>query len=231
MHATFFVLGRAAEQHPELVREIGELVLHALNLDGRHRRALDRRQQHAPHGVADRRSESPFERLRGEPAKPIRQGFTFEIQTLGPLKTFPQHCCRPFACGRSPGPPDLLLMSPASRRRSEGCGPMIGVCCAFLLPSLAGSEDPARTAVPYFEYSSTISCSCTGRLICCRVGSDEMRADEPEASTVSHSGTPRPLTSSIACLMDAFSLCRARTATVSPWRTAYDGMSTFLPLT
>ena len=34
-----------------------ELVEHALDLDRRDRRALDRGQQHAPQGVADRRPE------------------------------------------------------------------------------------------------------------------------------------------------------------------------------
>ncbi len=48
-------------------------------------------------------------------------------------------------------------------------------------------------------YNSTISCSCTGRLICARVGSEAIRPVIEPASNESHSGTPRPFTSSSAC--------------------------------
>ena len=50
-----------------------------------------------------------------------------------------------------------------------------------------------------------MSCSCTGRLICSRVGSEAMRPDIVPASNDSHSGTPRPFTSSSACWIAGFS--------------------------
>jgi hypothetical protein len=74
-----------------------ELVQHALDLHRRHRRTLDRGEQHAPHGVADRRTKPALERLRREPAEPVGQCFTFELETLWPLKTLPQHGVLPFA--------------------------------------------------------------------------------------------------------------------------------------
>ena len=76
-----------------------ELVQHAVDLDRRDRRALNRRQQHAPQRVADRRAESALERLRVEAAEPIRQCFALELEPLRPLKTLPQHCHVPFASG------------------------------------------------------------------------------------------------------------------------------------
>ena len=41
--------------------------------------------------VADRRAEAALERLRVEPAEPIREGLALELEPLGTLKTFPQH--------------------------------------------------------------------------------------------------------------------------------------------
>src|SRR4030081_972388 len=63
----------------------------------------------------------------------------------------------------------------------------------------------------YFEYSSTISCSCTGRLICSRVGIDMIRPVIVVASNESHPGMPRPLTSSIACSSVGFFCVRPST--------------------
>src|SRR5678815_4771226 len=68
----------------------------------------------------------------------------------------------------------------------------------------------------YLLYSSTISCSCTGRLICSRVGSEAMRPAMAPESNESHSGTPRPLTSSSACWIAGFCALRSWTPTVSP---------------
>ena len=50
----------------------------------------------------------------------------------------------------------------------------------------------------YFEYNSTINCSCTGRLIWSRVGSEATRPVMVDASNSSQPGIPRPLTSSMA---------------------------------
>ena len=68
-----------------------ELVQHAVDLDRRDRRALDRRQQHAPQRVADGRAEAALERLRVEPPEPIGQRLALELEPLRPLKTFPEH--------------------------------------------------------------------------------------------------------------------------------------------
>src|SRR5207244_5795223 len=83
----------------------------------------------------------------------------------------------------------------------------------------------------YFEYNSTISCSCTGRLICSRVGIELTRPLIVFASNDSHSGMPRPLTSSMACSTVGFFCVRPSTVITSPSLTEYDGMSTFLPFT
>jgi hypothetical protein len=61
-----------------------------------------------------------------------------------------------------------------------------------------------------------MSCSWTGRLICSRVGSDITLPDAP--SKVSHAGTPRPFTSSIAWTIVAFFSLLAFTVTTSPAR-------------
>ena len=84
-----------------------ELVQHAVDLDGRDRRAFNRRQQHAPQRVANRRPESAFERLRVEAPEPIRQCFPLELQPLRPLKTFPEHCDVLSLERRQWRPPDL----------------------------------------------------------------------------------------------------------------------------
>src|SRR5204863_6101591 len=76
--------------------------------------------------------------------------------------------------------------------------------------------DPSCSSWPYFEYSSTMSCSCTGRLICSRVGTELIFAATSPASSWSHSGTPRPLTSSIAWTIEAFFRLDCRTPTRSP---------------
>ncbi len=68
-----------------------ELVQHAVDLDRRDRRAFNRRQQHAPQGVADGRAESALEWLRVEAAKSIGEGLALELEPLGSLKTFPEH--------------------------------------------------------------------------------------------------------------------------------------------
>src|SRR5512139_1264986 len=83
----------------------------------------------------------------------------------------------------------------------------------------------------YFEYNSTISCSWTGRLICSRVGIEPTLADIAAWSNDSHSGTPRPLTSSSACRIAGLLRLVWRIVTTSPGLTENDGMSTLRPFT
>src|SRR5262249_57651224 len=71
--------------------EGGGGVEQAVDLHRRDRRAFNRREQHAPQRIADRRAETALERLRVEPAEPVRQRFTLELEALGSLKTFPEH--------------------------------------------------------------------------------------------------------------------------------------------
>ena len=61
--------------------------------------------------VADRRAEAALERLRVEPAEPVGECFALEIEALGALKTFPEHCCVLSPTGRQPRPPDLRVTS------------------------------------------------------------------------------------------------------------------------
>jgi len=63
------------------------------------RRALNRREQHAPHRVANCRAEAALERLRVEPAEPIGERIALDLEPLGTLKTFPEHCACPFLSG------------------------------------------------------------------------------------------------------------------------------------
>ena len=103
-----------------------ELVQHAVDLHRGDRRAFDRGQQHAPQRVADRRAEAALERLRVEPAEPVRQRLALELQPLGSLKTFPEHVFCPFADGPADGPPDLQVTADLPpqvcvRLRAGGC--------------------------------------------------------------------------------------------------------------
>ena len=72
-------------------RDRRELVEHAVDLHRGDRRAFNRRQQHAPQRVADGGAEPALERLRVEPAEPVREGLALEFEALGSLKTFPEH--------------------------------------------------------------------------------------------------------------------------------------------
>ena len=187
-----------------------ELVEHAFDLDGGHRGALDRRQQHAPQRVPDRRPEPALERLRVEPAEPIGQGLTLEFEPLGTLKTFPQHDVDLSFRHRGPAPGARLPQTCGTHRRPpaaglKSCGPAMGTIAtdtdstSHLLETDAPRRAKCRPCSAYFEYSSTMSCSCAGRLICSRVGSDDTRPDSAAGSRRSQSGMPRPFTSSIAC--------------------------------
>ena len=85
-------------------------------------------------------------------------------------------------------------------------------------------------ALRYFEYNSTISCSCTGRLICSRVGSEATR---PDSAFGSNDNTRECRGPSLFDRVLNRRRVAARLAKVmtSPTRTEYDGTSTFLPLT
>ena len=152
-----------------------ELVEHAVDLDRGDRRAFNRGEQHAPQRVADRRAEAALERLRVEAAEPVGERLALELEPLGSLKTFPEHRACPFANGPADGPPDLQVTADLPpqvcvRLRAGGCEVELNWKVELEIPSLSSSLTSA-----YFEYSSTISCSCTGRLICSRVGIEMMR--------------------------------------------------------
>jgi hypothetical protein len=86
-----------------------ELMQHAVDLHRGDGRAFDRRQQHAPHGVADRGAETAFERLGREAAVPIGERIALEFEPLGTLETLPQHAVHPLANGPADRPPDLRV--------------------------------------------------------------------------------------------------------------------------
>src|SRR5262245_60329112 len=118
--------------------------------------------------------------------------------------------------GRQPRPPDLLCVvhrSPAAGLWAADRWMRKGSGVIFENDQRKITPDPVSD---YFEYNSTISCSCTGRLICSRVGTEPIFADSAAGSNCSHSGTPRPFTSSRACRIagDFWLLCL--TATTSP---------------
>src|SRR5215210_3189338 len=69
----------------------GELMEHPLDVDRRNGRPLDRGQQTAPQGVADRRGKATFERLGGEAAIDRGQALLIDLEALRALETFPKH--------------------------------------------------------------------------------------------------------------------------------------------
>jgi hypothetical protein len=97
-----------------------ELVQHSLDLHRRDRRAFNRREQHAPHRVANGRAEPALERLRVKSAEPVGERLALELQPLGPLKTFPEHFSRSFRvrAPNHPGAARPAISLPASHRRS-----------------------------------------------------------------------------------------------------------------
>src|SRR5262249_13021358 len=112
-----------------------------------------------------------------------------------------------FAYGPADGPPDLQVtadLTPQVCVRLRAGGRERTTVGRVLSdpPNLPGPEGPGLPV--YFEYNSTISCSCTGRLICSRVGIETTRPVMVFVSNESHSGIPRPLTSSIACSIVGF---------------------------
>ena len=111
-----------------------ELMEHALDLHRRNRGAFDRRQQHAPQRVADRRAKAALEGLRVESAESIGERLTLEFEPLGSLKTFPEHQTSFLLRGSLPrirygpaaGPPDLQVAADLTpqvcvRLRVGGC--------------------------------------------------------------------------------------------------------------
>src|SRR5262249_31213291 len=147
-----------------------------------------------------------------------------KLQPLRPLKSFPEHCNFPsIQRGVNAAPPDLPFRppSPTASPETAADGGLRAYAVDSQLPiptsqRTSNAEEPiggwmlgilwevgvAELGIDtYLLYSSTISCSCTGRLICSRVGSDEMRPLIWPASNDSQSGMPRPFTSSIACWM------------------------------
>src|SRR4029434_7126093 len=51
--------------------------------------------------VANGRPQAALDGLRVEPAESIGECFALELEALGSLKTFPEHCVCPFANGRA----------------------------------------------------------------------------------------------------------------------------------
>src|SRR5688500_12148345 len=107
----------------------------------------------------------------------------------------------------------------------------VALTTRLALPRLSALNDLRPLLSTYLLYNSTMSCSCPGRLICSRVGSEPIFADISAESHCSHSGTPRPLTSSSACRIAGTFRLLCLTATTSPGLTEYDGMSTLRPFT
>src|SRR5262249_3221053 len=70
-------------------RHGGELVLDALDLDGRDRRALDGREEHAPERVPDRRAPAAPQPLGGAAAGVAL--LFLGIAPVRPLKSLPKH--------------------------------------------------------------------------------------------------------------------------------------------
>src|SRR4029079_17520663 len=129
-----------------------ELVQHAVDLHRRDRGALDRGEQHPPQRVTDRRAEAALERLRVKAPEPVGEGLALEFEPLGPLKTFPQHVSDYLSFGR----PVVNV------RRTCDCAP----CLPPQVLERLRAESVGGVNRRYFEYNSTMSCSCTGRLIC-----------------------------------------------------------------
>src|SRR5262249_35862520 len=73
-----------------------ELVQHAFNANRGDRRAFNRRQQHAPQGVADGGAESALKRLRVKPAVFVGECLGVSRETLGLLKSSPKNHVLPF---------------------------------------------------------------------------------------------------------------------------------------
>jgi hypothetical protein len=71
-------------------RQRRELVEHSLDLDCGDRRALDRREQHAPQGVTHGGAEAPLEGLGVELSVRRGQRLGVDLETLGLLKSFPE---------------------------------------------------------------------------------------------------------------------------------------------
>src|SRR4029077_2668024 len=133
----------------------------------------------------------------------VGESLALELEPLGTLKAFPEHVTFPSSFVRpslsarrirvDPLPPaaDPEWLRAGGRlkdgRRKQEEGKYFA-SSVLRLPSFS-----------YLLYSSTMSCSCTGRLICSRVGSEAILPVIAPASNDSHSGTPRPFTSSSAC--------------------------------
>ena len=92
-----------------------ELVQHALDADGGNSGALDRGEQGAAQGVADRGTEAALKRLRGELAVLVGEGFGVDGETLGLLETSPKHVY-------------LLSSSPAAMHSAVWSGGAVAGC-------------------------------------------------------------------------------------------------------
>src|SRR5215469_10981951 len=175
-----------------------ELVQYALDPDAGHCRAWDRRQQSPPERVADGVPESRLERLDDEPRPELVHRFFGKGGTLGDEHYYP-----------SPRRPlyDAAIFGGRGRRQARDWLHGPGSCC-------------------YFEYSSTMSCSCTCVSIWARAGMACTRTRILSGMTSSQAGTWRSPASARATMNGVSSSDFGSTSTMSLSLTRYDGMST-----
>src|SRR4051794_36275432 len=169
-----------------------ELVGDALDPDARHGRTGQRGQQHPAQRVAEGVAEAAVEGLDHERAAMLLDGFAGDARDLEVehWRVLVLRLCRPAQRGIPPGR------------------------CAALPGEIRGGRAASRS---YLEYSSTMSCSCTGVVISRRSGLRSTFAVRPSWSACSQAGTWA--VSSVASRMIASAPVPTLTASTSPSRT------------
>src|SRR4051812_39649233 len=170
----------------------GELMGDALDPDARHGRTGERGQQHPAQRVAEGVAEAAVEGLDHERAAMLLDGFAGDARDLEVehWRVLVLRLCRPAQRGIPPGR------------------------CAALPGEIRGGRAASRS---YLEYSSTMSCSCTGVVISRRSGLRSTFAVRPSWSACSQAGTWA--VSSVASRMIASAPVPTLTASTSPSRT------------
>src|SRR3954469_22389182 len=169
-----------------------ELVGDALDPDAGDGRAGQRGQQHSAQRVAEGVAEAAVEGLDHERAAMLLDGFAGDARDLEVehWRVLVLRLCRPAQRGIPPGR------------------------CAALPGEIRGGRAASRS---YLEYSSTMSCSCTGVVISRRSGLRSTFAVRPSWSACSQAGTWA--VSSVASRMIASAPVPTLTASTSPSRT------------